>query len=320
MVSATVNPALMSTASQHFWSNIFNVIQKSFGALCQPSPYGVLFTGTLSQVVKAGEMLEHYRKKHLQDLAAQARHHHGANNSTGSPFGQGVLVNSGQTICGGPNGGQLNVSQAMTNSHTRELSNASYDQHPHQSYGNTDYFDPSPHGKYPGSVAATTFSQHGYPSDISRSPHVDETVGTGLLDQMGSVTSTVNSSSSLSQITIASTPQDSFSGKSVQLPVNNQLTGPNGSTKSGNQYPSRLPEGTTDHHKLPADYKNRTPSNSSPAELMTSGNSPLGLPSNFRGIAKSPDLTETTISPGEISPSDQPGAMTEPNIAPKKRN
>ena len=68
MVTATINPVLMSTASEYFWSDIFNVIQKSYRVQCQPSAYGVLFTGTLSQIISAGEILEHHRKKHLPNM------------------------------------------------------------------------------------------------------------------------------------------------------------------------------------------------------------------------------------------------------------
>ena len=68
MITATINPALMSTASEYFWSDIFNVIQKSYRVQCQPSAYGVLFTGTLSQIINAGKILEYHRKKHLPNM------------------------------------------------------------------------------------------------------------------------------------------------------------------------------------------------------------------------------------------------------------
>ncbi len=67
MVSATVSPVLMSTASQYFWSDFFNVLQSSCMVHCQPSVYGVLLTGTLSQVTKAGEVLELKWRQHCQD-------------------------------------------------------------------------------------------------------------------------------------------------------------------------------------------------------------------------------------------------------------
>ena len=86
MVTATINPVLMSTASEYFWSDIFNVIQKSYRVQCQPSAYGVLFTGTLSQIISAGEILEHHRKKHLPNM-----NHPNIFNQNGTNLNQGDM-------------------------------------------------------------------------------------------------------------------------------------------------------------------------------------------------------------------------------------
>ena len=68
VVTATVNPALMTTASQSVWNVVFKVIQSSCGVQCQLSAYGVLLTGSLSQVTRAGEILELKWKKESQNL------------------------------------------------------------------------------------------------------------------------------------------------------------------------------------------------------------------------------------------------------------
>ena len=67
MVTGTVNPMLMNTGSKYFWSDVFNVIQRSCGVQCQVSALGVMLTGSLSQVTRAGEILEHQWRKHYQD-------------------------------------------------------------------------------------------------------------------------------------------------------------------------------------------------------------------------------------------------------------
>ena len=59
VVSATVNPMLLNTGSEYFWSDVFNAIQSSCGVSCQVSAYGIMLTGSLSQVAKAGEILQH---------------------------------------------------------------------------------------------------------------------------------------------------------------------------------------------------------------------------------------------------------------------
>ena len=59
MVSATVNPTLLNTGSEYFWSDVFNAIQRSCEVSCQVSAYGIMLTGSLSQVAKAGEILQH---------------------------------------------------------------------------------------------------------------------------------------------------------------------------------------------------------------------------------------------------------------------
>ena len=50
---------LLNTGSEYFWSDVFNAIQRSCGVSCQVSAYGIMLTGSLSQVAKAGEILQH---------------------------------------------------------------------------------------------------------------------------------------------------------------------------------------------------------------------------------------------------------------------
>ena len=83
MVTATVNPMLMNTGSQYSWSNIFNVIQKSCGVQCQVSAYGILLAGTLSQIAKAGDILDLRWKKHCQSLKLQNVQDHNSFNQYG---------------------------------------------------------------------------------------------------------------------------------------------------------------------------------------------------------------------------------------------
>ena len=59
MVTATVNPMLMSTGDEYFWSDVFNEIQRSCRMPCQVSAYGITLTGRLSQVTRAGQILQH---------------------------------------------------------------------------------------------------------------------------------------------------------------------------------------------------------------------------------------------------------------------
>ena len=68
MVTATVNSMLMNTGTQYFWSEIFNVIQRTCGVQCQASAYGVMITGKLSQVTKAGDILQLRWRKLCEDL------------------------------------------------------------------------------------------------------------------------------------------------------------------------------------------------------------------------------------------------------------
>ena len=68
MVTATVNPMLMNKGYEYFWSNVLNEIQRSFGVHCQVSAMGVMLTGSLSQVTRAGEILEHQWRENYQDL------------------------------------------------------------------------------------------------------------------------------------------------------------------------------------------------------------------------------------------------------------
>ena len=58
MVTATVNPMLMNTGSQYFWTDILNVVQRTCGVQCHISAYGVMVTGSLSQVTRAGGILQ----------------------------------------------------------------------------------------------------------------------------------------------------------------------------------------------------------------------------------------------------------------------
>ena len=65
MLTATVNPMLMNTGSEHIWRNVFDKIQRSCGVQCQFSVLGVMLTGSLSQVTRAGEIIEQ-NYQHLQ--------------------------------------------------------------------------------------------------------------------------------------------------------------------------------------------------------------------------------------------------------------
>ncbi|CAB4039237.1 Hypothetical predicted protein [Paramuricea clavata] len=102
MVSATVNPALMNTvappASENFWSDVFNVIIKSCGVQCQPSTYGVMLTGRLSQVVSAGEILKLKWRSHCQDLQLRNVDYYNVFNQAGTIFSQhGMAMNQAGT-------------------------------------------------------------------------------------------------------------------------------------------------------------------------------------------------------------------------------
>ncbi|XP_028398977.1 uncharacterized protein LOC114522486 [Dendronephthya gigantea] len=66
-VTASVNPVIMSTGLEQFWSNVFNIIQKSCGVQCHVASFGVLVTGSLSQVTRAGEILNLQLKRHRQN-------------------------------------------------------------------------------------------------------------------------------------------------------------------------------------------------------------------------------------------------------------
>ena len=72
MVTATVNSMLMNTGTQYFWSEIFNVIQRACGVQCHVSAYGVMITGRLSQVTRAGDILQLRWRKLYEDLRLRA--------------------------------------------------------------------------------------------------------------------------------------------------------------------------------------------------------------------------------------------------------
>ena len=116
MVTATVNPMLMNTRSKNFWSNVFNEIQRSCGVQCQVTTIGVMLTGSLSQVTRAGEIVEHqWREREIcQDLQFSNVDQTGTNfNQTGTNFNQ-TSINFNQT---GTNFNQLgaNINQCDKN-------------------------------------------------------------------------------------------------------------------------------------------------------------------------------------------------------------
>ena len=107
MVTATVNSMLMNTGTQYFWSEIFNVIQRTCGVQCQVSAYGVLITGRLSQVTKAGDILQLRWRKLCEDLRAADQ---------GSPmsFQAGVSFNQSDTNLTGVNPYSMNFNERST--------------------------------------------------------------------------------------------------------------------------------------------------------------------------------------------------------------
>ncbi|CAB4023539.1 poly [ADP-ribose] polymerase 14-like isoform X2 [Paramuricea clavata] len=100
MVTATVNPVLMNTGTQYFWSDVFNIIQRTCGVHCQVSVYGVMVSGSLSQVTKAGEILELKWRRHCQDFPSTNVDHDNLSNQHGTTFNQhGMTLNqAGMTL------------------------------------------------------------------------------------------------------------------------------------------------------------------------------------------------------------------------------
>ena len=85
---------LMNTGSEYFWSNVFNEIQRSCGVQCQVSVLGVMLQGSLSQVTKAGEIIEHQWRQNYQYLQSS----NVANRATGTNFNQqGTSVHQSST-------------------------------------------------------------------------------------------------------------------------------------------------------------------------------------------------------------------------------
>ncbi|XP_046839280.1 uncharacterized protein LOC124433539 [Xenia sp. Carnegie-2017] len=63
-VCATICPDLLHTASQKYWGEVFEVIQKSSSITWSHGMFGVYLKGSLDDVVKAGELLLlHWQKK-----------------------------------------------------------------------------------------------------------------------------------------------------------------------------------------------------------------------------------------------------------------
>ena len=120
MVTATVNPMLMNTGSQFFWTDLFNIVQRTCGVQCQISAYGVLLTGSLNQVTRARELLELQWRKHCQDLQLRNIDHHNLVNQSDPNFYHGdtsfnqsdMSINQGGTNF---NPGGTNFNQVVTN-------------------------------------------------------------------------------------------------------------------------------------------------------------------------------------------------------------
>ena len=153
MVTATVNPVLMNTGTQYFWSDIFNIIQKTCGVHCQVSVYGVMVTGSLSQVTEAGEILELKWRRHCQDLPSTNVDHHNLSNQHGTTFNQhGMTFNQHGTT----------LNQVGTNVNNGTNSNQMPGMSFHQHNTNFSQCDPKFNQMdSPFNQSKTNFHQHG---------------------------------------------------------------------------------------------------------------------------------------------------------------
>ena len=207
VVTAVINPLLMSTGQENFWRDIFGVIQRSCGVHCQTSTCGMIFSGTLSQVANAGEILELQWKKHMHVNQGEKQFQQAPTHLEESRlnFNQSHVASNQYT----PMYNQYGMTNWMDNSFREEERMESghnfYGIHDQFSMGGS-YHSMKPESQsynqypYPGFVATTGNPQSlgsssntsYYPQYQTRSPSVaDTTPGSG--DQQRSLDSTMNS-------------------------------------------------------------------------------------------------------------------------------